>query len=86
MWKAVTFLNGNPRVKLPADHEAALILKEENKAKNLVLTLSEPYLDAGRNITVDRFFVLKNWLKNFYEDARRWWARWLQISGTFRLV
>ena len=31
-------------------------LKEENKAKNLVLTLSEPYLDAERNITVDRFF------------------------------
>ena len=50
------FLNGNPRVKLPANHEAARTLKEENKAKNLVLTLSEPYLDAGRNITVDRFF------------------------------
>jgi hypothetical protein len=50
------FLNGNPLTRRPEDASAATRHKENNSAKNLVLDLTGPFLDRGRNITGDRFF------------------------------
>lgn len=50
------FLNGDPLTKRPTNIDSAAMHKEANKAKNLVLSLSEPFLDKGHNVTGDRFF------------------------------
>ena len=53
------FLNGNPRCKAPQDENMAAAQKVSNTAKSLVMSLCEPFLDSGRNVTADRFFWLK---------------------------
>ena len=50
------FLNGLPVTKRPNDADAAHEHKIENQAKNIVMTLTNPFLDEGRNVTADRFF------------------------------
>ena len=49
------FLNSDPLTKRPGDENAAAQQKLNHTAKHLVMTLSEPFLDKGSNITADRF-------------------------------
>lgn len=54
------FLMGNPLTKRPEDAEAAQQHKQNNTSKALVMSLTEPFLDQGRNVSGDRFFSSKS--------------------------